>query len=56
LSAEDGFCRGDEEAPGKGWRWGHEEGLADPDIVGLVGAGTEVLARSVKDCLVQCCR
>ena len=37
-------------APGKGWRWGHEEGWADPDIVGLVGAGTEVLARIVKDC------
>ena len=46
--------RGYKEALGR--RWGHEHGWAGPYIVGLEGAGKEMLARWVDDCRVQCCR
>ena len=46
--------RGYKEASGR--RWGHEHGWAGPYIVGLEGAGKEMLARWVDDCRVQCCR
>ena len=39
---------GYEDAPGR--RWGHEQGWAGPDIVGLKGAGTEMLASGIEDC------